>query len=54
MGSLGLIINLLINLGGITAEVILAGLLSGLASTGTHNLYKAFKEAVDSGGEEEV
>lgn len=44
MGLLGLIINVLINLSsGINAEVILAGLFSGLASTG---LYEAFRNVI--------
>ena len=48
MGVLGLIINILINLSsGINAEVILAGLFSGLASTG---LYEAFRNVI--GGNE--
>ena len=48
MGILGLIINILINLStGINAEVILGGLLSGLASTG---LYEAFRNLI--GGNE--
>lgn len=38
MAVLGLTINILINLPGVTAEVILGGLFSGLASTGVHNL----------------
>lgn len=46
MGGLGLAINIVINLNGITAEVILAGLFSGLASTGLHN---AFKNLIDKG-----
>lgn len=37
---LGLISNILINLGtGINAEVILTGMLSGLASTGLHQMF---------------
>ena len=40
MGVLGLGINLLLNLPDITAEIILAGLFSGLASTGMHNLFR--------------
>lgn len=48
MGVLGLFINVLINLSsGINAEVILAGLFSGLASTG---LYEAFRNLI--GGNE--
>ena len=49
MGALGLIMNVLINLSsGINAEVILAGLFSGLASTG---LYEAFRNLI--GGNEQ-
>jgi hypothetical protein len=48
MGVLGLGINIVINLSGITAEVVLAGLFSGLASTGLHN---AFKNLIDKDGE---
>lgn len=45
MGVLGLVINILINLStGITAEVILGGLFSGLASTG---LYEMFRNLVE-------
>ena len=41
MGILGLIVNILINLsGGITAEVILTGLFSGLASTGLYEMFR--------------
>ena len=41
MGVLGLIINILINLSNsINAEIILAGLFSGLASTGLHEMFK--------------
>lgn len=41
MGVLGLIINILINLStGITAEVILTGLFSGLASTGLYEMFR--------------
>lgn len=40
VGLLGLIINLFINLHSITADIILAGLFSGLASTGLHNVFK--------------
>lgn len=46
MAVLGTTINVLMNFGtGITAEVILAGMLSGLASTG---LYEAFKNLIGS------
>ena len=37
---LGTIINVLMNLSGISAEVILTGMLSGLASTGLYELFK--------------
>ena len=37
---LGLAINLLMNLNGINAEVILTGMLSGLASTGMYEMFK--------------
>lgn len=40
MGVLGLIINILMNLSGINAEVILTGLFSGLASTGLYEMFK--------------
>ena len=41
---LGTVINLIINLDHITAEVILAGMVSGLASTGLHEAFKNFIE----------
>lgn len=41
---LGTIINLLININHITADIILAGMISGLASTG---LYEAFKNLIE-------
>lgn len=41
MGILGLIINILINLStGITAEIVLGGLFSGLASTGLYEMFR--------------
>ena len=40
---LGTIINVLINIHNISAEVILGGMVSGLASTG---LYEAFKNII--------
>ena len=46
MGVLGLIISILMNLPNISADIILAGLFSGLASTG---LYEAFKNLIDKG-----
>ena len=39
---LGTIINVLMNLSGISAEVILTGMLSGLASTGLYEMFKNF------------
>lgn len=47
VGLLGLAINLAINWGGITAEIVLAGLFSGLASTGLHN---AFRNLIEQEG----
>jgi len=45
VGLLGLIINIVVNLAsGITIEVILTGLFSGLASTG---LYEGFKNLIN-------
>lgn len=43
---LGTVINVLINLNGINAEVILTGMFSGLASTG---LYEMFKNLINKG-----
>lgn len=37
---LGTVINVLMNLNGINAEVILVGMFSGLASTGLHEMFK--------------
>ena len=37
---LGLVINVLMNLNGINAEVVLTGLFSGLASTGLYEMFK--------------
>ena len=41
---LGTIINVLININHITADIILAGMISGLASTG---LYEAYKNLIE-------
>ncbi len=41
---LGTIINALININHITADIILAGMISGLASTG---LYEAFRNLIE-------
>lgn len=47
MGILGLVISILINLSsGITAEIVLGGLFSGLASTG---MYEMFKNLISKG-----
>lgn len=46
MACLGLIMNICTNLDKITLEVILAGLFSGLASTG---MYEAFKNLIKGG-----
>ena len=46
MACLGLIMNICTNLDKITLEVILAGLFSGLASTG---MYEAFKNLIKRG-----
>jgi len=45
---LGTAINVLINLNNITAEVVLAGMISGLASTGLH---EAFRNIIEKKGE---
>lgn len=37
---LGLAINILININGINAEVILTGMFSGLASTGMYEMFR--------------
>lgn len=37
---LGTVINVLMNLHGISAEVILSGMFSGLASTGMYEMFK--------------
>lgn len=44
---LGTAINVLINLNNITAEVVLAGMISGLASTGLH---EAFRNIIEKKG----
>lgn len=43
---LGTVINVLMNLTGINAEVVLTGMFSGLASTG---LYEMFKNLINKG-----
>lgn len=48
MGVLGVILNIWINLG-ISPEILLGGIFSGLASTG---LYEAFKNIVNKGGDD--
>ena len=44
MAVLGTIVNISMNTNNISAEVILAGMLSGLASTG---LYEAFRNLIE-------
>lgn len=39
MGALGVVLNIWINLG-ITPQILLGGLFSGLASTGMHQVFK--------------
>ena len=39
---LGTITNVLMNISNVNAEVILAGMLSGLASTGLHQVFSKF------------
>lgn len=39
---LGTVTNILVNIENINAEVILAGMLSGLASTGLHQVFSKF------------
>lgn len=44
MGVLGLILNIWMNVGSFTPEILFAGLFSGLASTG---LYEAFRNIIE-------
>lgn len=39
---LGTIVNILMNINSINAEVVLAGMISGLASTGLHQVFSKF------------
>lgn len=39
---LGTMVNILMNINSINAEVVLAGMLSGLASTGLHQVFSKF------------
>ncbi len=48
---LGTIINILINLPGINAQVILGGMISGLASTG---LYEMMRNLLDKDGKKDM
>ena len=48
MGVLGVLLNIWISWG-VTPEIILGGLISGLASTG---LYEAFRNMISGGNEE--
>ena len=43
MGVLGVVLNVWVNLA-FTPEILLGGLVSGLASTGLHQLFKQFIE----------
>ena len=47
MGILGVVVNAWVNAWAFTPEILLAGLVSGLASTGMHQAFKQlfFKEA---------
>jgi uncharacterized membrane protein HdeD (DUF308 family) len=47
MGILGVVVNAWVNAWAFTPEILLAGLISGLASTGMHQAFKQlfFKEA---------
>lgn len=44
MAVLGIVINMWINNFGFTPEILLAGMASGLASTGMHQLFKQWIE----------
>lgn len=44
VGVLGVVINLWINMWSMTPEVLIGGLVSGLASTGLHQAFKQFIE----------
>ena len=44
MGLLGVVLNLWMNGWGMTPEVLLGGLASGLAATGAHQAAKGLKE----------
>lgn len=44
VGVLGVVINLWINMWSMTPEVLIGGLVSGLASTGMHQAFKQFIE----------
>ena len=48
MGVLGVLLNMWISWG-VTPEIILGGLISGLASTG---LYEAFRNMISGGNKE--
>lgn len=50
MMLLGTVINVLINMPGINAEVVLGGMISGLASTG---LYEMMRNLLDKDGKKE-
>lgn len=50
MMLLGTVINVLINMPGINAEIVLGGMISGLASTG---LYEMMRNLIDKDGKKE-
>lgn len=51
MGVVGVLLNLWINGWSFTPEVLLGGLASGLASTGTHELVRNLFPRQNTGGE---
>lgn len=51
MLALGAAVNILINMPSITAEVILGGMISGLASTGLYEMMRNLIEKNNSEGE---
>lgn len=54
LGVLGIVLNLWINGWKFTPEILLGGLASGLASTGTHELIRHLFPRQDSAGEMSV
>lgn len=45
MAVLGIVLNVWINAWGFTPEILIGGLISGLASTGLHQVFKQFMES---------